>query len=233
MQPLLVSDIVPDLRAATGAAHQRLEQTVDIVRCVADAARYRKLLERFLGFYRPLERRLTKLGGWEAHGGMIHVSSEGAGRGASFRVELEAMAPPADAAGPTAQATTGRTVVNGQGLTVLLVEDHADSARVLSTLLRRRGGYEVIHADTAAKAEVIFQTTAVNFVVSDVGLPDGNGLELIKKLRAVRPVPCIVLSGYGMETDLAGSLEAGAQAYLIKPVSWPDLEAALQRLSAG
>lgn len=68
MQPPLVHAIVPTLRVATGEAHQRLEQTVDITRCAADLDRYRQLLARFLGFYRPLERRLGALPGWETSG---------------------------------------------------------------------------------------------------------------------------------------------------------------------
>ena len=112
---------------------------------------------------------------------------------------------------------------------VLLVEDHADSARVLITLMRRRG-YRVFHASTVAEATALYRSEPVDVIVSDLGLPDGNGLDLIKHLQSVRPVPSIVLSGYGEPDAMADSLGAGVQEHLTKPVEWPRLEAALQRV---
>ena len=112
---------------------------------------------------------------------------------------------------------------------VLLVEDHADSARMLMTLMRRRG-YRVFHANTVAEATALYRSEPVDVIVSDLGLPDGNGLDLIRHLQSVRPVPSIVLSGYGDADALAGSLEAGVSEHLTKPVEWARLEAALQRV---
>lgn len=66
--PPIAPGILPHLRTATGEAHQALERIVDVERCVADVTRYRTLLERFLGFYRPLEWRLAVVPGWEASG---------------------------------------------------------------------------------------------------------------------------------------------------------------------
>ncbi len=112
---------------------------------------------------------------------------------------------------------------------VLIVEDHADSARVLMLLMRRRG-YRAFHAGSVAEAVALYQSEPVDLVVSDLGLPDGNGVELIRRLQAIRPVPSIVLSGHGEADALADSEEAGVREHLIKPVEWSRLEAAIQRV---
>ena len=179
----------------------------------------------------------------DGHGGQIGASSAGLRQGATFRVELAAEAAPAPAAmeeGPgaasAATGTAGRKAespVGGSGgavsWSVLLVEDHVDSARVLSMLMRRRG-YRVFHAATAAEAAALYASEPVDLIVSDLGLPDGSGLDLIRRLQAVRVTPSIILSGHGEADALASSLGAGVREHLTKPVEWPRLEAAMQRV---
>ena len=163
-----------------------------------------------------------------AHGGEISASSGGLNAGAAFRVAIRAAADETcrpEAASPRVAPTMAAPV----SWSVLLVEDHADSARVLTALLRRRG-YKVYHANTVAEAQALYRSEPVDVIVSDLGLPDGNGLDLIKELQAIRKVPSIVLSGYGEAEAQASSLEAGVQEHLTKPVEWPRLEAALQRV---
>ncbi len=74
-----------------------------------------------------------------------------------------------------------------------------------------------------------------DLLISDLGLPDGSGLDLIRKLRASRmtPIAGIALSGYGMDDDLRSSREAGFLEHLIKPIDFPGLEAAIRRVAAS
>lgn len=171
----------------------------------------------------------------DAHGGNIIADSAGLGQGATFRVTLPARAPAAvpraDAVRPVSKAA--RPVgENGVSCHILLVEDHVDTARILTSLMRRRG-YGVVHAKSVAEAISHFESEPVDIIVSDLGLPDGNGADLIRTLRAIRPVPSIVLSGYGEDDALAGSLAAGAQLHLTKPVMWSHVEEALDRVLAS
>ena len=85
-------------------------------------------------------------------------------------------------------------------------------------------------AQNVAEAVALFEKEDVHVIVSDIGLPDGDGFELMERLRQIRPVPGIALSGYGMEHDLNRSRSAGFVEHLTKPVDWPQLEDALLRL---
>ena len=168
----------------------------------------------------------------EAHGGEISARSPGLNEGAVFHVRLHAESTEAcqpSAVTPVPAAATPAAASAPVSWSVLLVEDHADSARVLTALLRRRG-YRVYHANSVAEARALYGSEPVDVIISDLGLPDGNGLDLIKDLRAVREVPSIVLSGYGEAEAQANSLQAGVQEHLTKPVELPRLEAALQRV---
>ena len=162
----------------------------------------------------------------EAHGGTISASSPGLGQGSVFRVALAASG---DQSSTSAEAPAPPPEQAKGSWAVLLVEDHMDSARILVRLMQRRG-YRVFHASSVAEAEALYRREPVDVIVSDLGLPDGNGLDLIKTLQTVRPAPSIVLSGYGEAETQASSLEAGVQEHLTKPVEWPRLEAAIQRI---
>jgi CheY-like chemotaxis protein len=116
-------------------------------------------------------------------------------------------------------------------LRVLLVEDHEDSNRSLTQLLRRRG-YEVCSARDVSSALQAADKFEFDVLVSDMGLPDGNGLELMGKLSTARKVVGIALTGYGMESDVQQSYEAGFQHHLIKPVDLNRLDALIQTLGA-
>jgi len=70
-------------------------------------------------------------------------------------------------------------------------------------------------------------------VLSDIGLPDGDGLEVMSRIQQIRKVPAIALSGYGTEEDMARSYAAGFTEHLTKPVEWASLDAALRRMTAG
>ncbi len=114
---------------------------------------------------------------------------------------------------------------------ILLVEDHADTARMIALLLKGEG-YEVAVADSQAAAVAIARTSRFDIVVSDLGLPDASGLDLMRELRRQDPeVKAIALSGYGMEEDVRRSLDAGFSEHLIKPVDFEKLHDAIRRVA--
>lgn len=168
----------------------------------------------------------------EMHGGTITATSEGPDRGAVFTVAL-----PTERAMSADESLDARsTSANGSGerpsLRVLLVEDHNDTARVLSKLLRG-SGYEVTTANSAAAALQAAGSGPFDIVVSDIGLPDVTGYELMRQVRDRHGLKGIALSGYGMDDDLRKSREAGFAEHLIKPVSLAQLGAAIQRVTSA
>jgi signal transduction histidine kinase/CheY-like chemotaxis protein len=168
----------------------------------------------------------------DLHGGQLQADSEGRGRGATFRVLLDTL--PAeelnheDLPAPTAADHPLRQ----HPVRLLLVEDHPETANVMRRLLTRRG-YHVHHADRVATALMLADAEDFDVLVSDIGLPDGSGLDLMRQLRATgHPVAGICLSGFGMPDDVAQSHAAGFAEHLTKPVKLPELEAAIPRLTA-
>ena len=94
------------------------------------------------------------------------------------------------------------------GLSILLVEDHADTAKILVRLLRTDGS-EVRWAGSVAAALELAAAEPFDVVVSDLGLPDGSGLDVMRPLRAKYAGRAIALTGFGMDSDIAASREAG------------------------
>jgi DNA-binding response OmpR family regulator len=109
------------------------------------------------------------------------------------------------------------------------VEDHADTAELLCALLSS-AGYQVRTANSV-EAALACDIAAIDLVLSDVGLGDGSGLELIQQLRAKAEVPAIALSGFGTEADIRASKQAGFFTHLTKPVSFDQLLAAIESAS--
>lgn len=152
----------------------------------------------------------------QMHGGSITAHSEGPGRGANFVVHL----PVIDAAS-TAEAGTEAAVAEHQAnktRRILLVEDHGDTAEAMTTLLELFG-HQVQRAGDVAAALDIAARGQFDLLISDLGLPDGSGLDLIRSLRSSGVgLPAIALSGYGQEQDVEQSRRAGFQCHLVKPV---------------
>jgi DNA-binding response OmpR family regulator len=118
---------------------------------------------------------------------------------------------------------------------ILLVEDHEPTRHILTRLLTR-AGHEVQTAGSVTEAVEVAHGYPFDLLVSDVGLPDGSGMDLMRKLSNGHRFSGIALSGYGMDEDLKATASAGFQAHLVKPVEWHRLEAALrmvQRNRAG
>ncbi len=161
----------------------------------------------------------------ELHGGSIHANSPGVGRGAVFEFMLPAFEGPPQ----TASAPQPVHDESGTRLRILLVEDHEPTAFVLARLLRRRG-HEVRMAASVREA-LAFDDQPIDLLVSDIGLPDGSGIDVIRHYRAAHSdFQAIALSGFGMDSDVENSLQAGFDRHLTKPVDFQTLQRAIAGL---
>jgi PAS domain S-box-containing protein len=115
-------------------------------------------------------------------------------------------------------------------LNILLVEDHVDTATTMSRLLKLRG-HSVTVAATGAAALQFAANTPFDFLISDLGLPDGSGLDLLKNLQKIRPIPAIALSGYASPADIQKSKAAGFLHHLSKPIDFKTLDETIERLA--
>ena len=123
---------------------------------------------------------------------------------------------------------------NPRELIILLVEDHADTAEAMSELLQALG-HQVTVAGSVAGGLAAAERHAgrLDLVLSDLGLPDGSGVDLMQELHHRYGVRGIALSGYGMEEDVRRSLEAGFDRHLTKPINLQALQAAIQETARG
>jgi PAS domain S-box-containing protein len=165
----------------------------------------------------------------DLHGGTIRAESGGAGKGATFCVELPATEAPLGASPGSVLQPRGPRV--SKPLRLLVVEDHQPTLDVIERLLRRTG-HSVKTATSVAGALQLAGSEHFDVVISDLGLPDGTGFELMTELRTAHGLRGIALSGYGMDEDLRRSHEAGFSAHLTKPIDFAHLERALEELMA-
>jgi PAS domain S-box-containing protein len=183
-----------------------------------------------LGLGLAISRQLIAL-----HDGRIHASSPGRNRGSTFVIELPAAT--AEGKNPAAITPMERDDQTDQSplpaRSILLVEDHVSTRDTLKRLLTRRN-YEVVAAGTVAEALAHATARSFDFIVSDVGLPDGDGYQLMAEIRKIHPTQRgIALSGYGMEDDLQRSHAGGFATHLVKPVSITSLERALSQADSA
>jgi len=162
----------------------------------------------------------------EAHHGSISAESQGRDSGATFT----ALFPTCERNAIPESSDAPRSTAKRRSVRLLLVEDHEDTNRSLTRMLRRRG-YEVHPANDIRSALDIAARKQFDVLVSDIGLPDGSGIDLLKALRAKRDVFGIALSGYGMEEDIRRSGEAGFSHHLVKPVDLNKLDSIIQEMS--
>ena len=172
----------------------------------------------------------------DMHGGRVRAASKGIGHGCTFTVELlttDAIQRRTPAASPARPASAGPVLHSPHAkdapLRILMVDDHEDTSRALKRLLVRMG-YEVKLAHTVQHALDVARSNTFDLIISDIGLPDGSGLDLMRELCARRPVRGIALSGFGMEDDVRKSFEAGFREHLIKPVNVQKLQTVIQRV---
>jgi len=162
----------------------------------------------------------------DLHGGAIEAQSEGKGRGAKFTVTLGAMET-SMLEGPVLFLESEPPRM--KHVQILFVEDHEDTARVLGRILRN-AGFDLSHAGTVAEARSLAGTRRFDLLISDLGLPDGSGLDLMKALREAQGMKGIALSGFGTDDDVAASQAAGFSAHLTKPVDWERLRTEIEKL---
>ena len=110
---------------------------------------------------------------------------------------------------------------------ILVIEDEPGIRAVLRVLLTAEG-YRCIEADTALRAEIEARSHKPDLLLIDLGLPDGDGLKVIRRVREWSPVPIVVLSARTMEEQKVAALDAGADDYIAKPFSAPELLARLR-----
>ena len=169
-----------------------------------------------LGIGLTLVRRLVEL-----HGGTVAAISPGAGRGTAFTVRLPRIATPAEALTPSAS----NGAVRG-GLEVLVVEDN-DDARDMMRHLLSLAGHTVREASDGAMGLAMALEAPPHVAIIDVGLPQLDGFEVARRLRADprgRDVTLVALTGYGQHETRARALEAGFDAFLVKPLAADELE---------
>jgi signal transduction histidine kinase len=182
----------------------------------------REVTQRFggLGLGLTISKALV-----EMHKGSIAAASDGIGKGATFTIRL-----------PTAPKTPqpvhpAKPSVNALlSCTILLVEDHEDTRKIMTRLLTRLG-CQVKPASTAAQALMIAQGERLDLVISDIGLPDMSGLELMRQLKERHDLRGIALSGFGMDEDHTRSKEAGFEVHLTKPINLQTLEDTVRRIT--
>jgi CheY-like chemotaxis protein/two-component sensor histidine kinase len=161
----------------------------------------------------------------ESHKGQITAESPGRDQGATFT----AIFPISEQLDGKAANGVAPSSAERKSLRILLVEDHEDTNRSLTQLLRRRG-YHVEPAHNIANALDVAATSEFDVLVSDIGLPDGTGVDLIQQLKATRPIFGIALTGFGMEEDIKKSHDGGFYHHLIKPVDLNKLDSIIQQV---
>lgn len=188
-------------------------------RCNANAA------AQGLGLGLSIAQRLV-----DRHRGEITAESGGPGMGATFHVEL-----PLESRTPElATACICEPVYydSAQCIRILLVDDHETTRNVLAKIIRRLG-YEVLVAGDIQTASEILSETEVDVLISDLGLPDGDGTELTTRWKPRVKIGAIALSGFGMESDVARSIKSGFDYHLIKPVEFGQLAEVIQKICKG
>ncbi|HEY8746866.1 MAG TPA: response regulator [Tepidisphaeraceae bacterium] len=119
------------------------------------------------------------------------------------------------------------------GQTILLVEDHQDTANAFMRMLRR-DGYDVTIASTAARALELCGTQAFDLLICDINLPDGNGAEILKVARQYHvQTRGIIVSGHDEPEYLKAARDAGFSKIFLKPIDYISLRQALRELLLG
>jgi DNA-binding response OmpR family regulator len=115
---------------------------------------------------------------------------------------------------------------NQPPLRIFIVEDHADTLKSL-TVVASQMGFQVHSATCMEQALRAFLGVEFDLLLSDIGLPDGDGWQLLRRAQFRKPVYAIAMSGYGAESDLLKSKTAGFADHLTKPFNFPELKKAL------
>jgi PAS domain S-box-containing protein len=164
----------------------------------------------------------------ELHGGTVEAASEGENRGATFTVRLPVVERAA-ASSPTVQAPPeqpspasqeGSAQVRLDGLRILVVDDEPDAVELMRHVLERRGA-QVTVTTSAERALADLVTIRPHLLISDVGMPEIDGFELIHRVRERQiAVPAMAATAYARPQDVGRALAAGYDAHVSKPIDW-------------
>ncbi len=197
-----------------------------------DAEAFPKIFDAFEQGGREVTRRFGGLGLGlaisralvEMHGGTISAYSAGTNSGATFTVDI-----PTSSGTAAVQGSTPNFESKAMNCRILLVEDHVDTRRIMTRLLQTMA-CSVKAAGSVAEALKLATENTFDLVISDIGLPDAAGTDLMRELQLKYNLQGIALSGYGMDEDLQRSKAAGFSLHLTKPVNIEELKQAVQRL---
>jgi len=181
----------------------------------------------------------------ELHGGTVQVESRGEGQGATFTVQLRTWVTREHLSSPVAHTEQVRRRAESSllitcppeltDIRVLVVDDEPDALELLTVVLKQCGA-TVTGAHSVAEAIEVFERVRPHILVSDIGIPDEDGYELIRRVRALEPergglTPAVALTAYAREEDRLRTLLAGYQIHLVKPVDPDELMAAVAGLA--
>jgi CheY-like chemotaxis protein len=125
---------------------------------------------------------------------------------------------------------TPQPLRSGKSLRILVVEDHADTLRVLARLLDHFG-HKISAADSTHSALQFLQSKTFDVILSDISLPDGSGYEVVSQAKQKQPVKAVALTGFDREEDIRRGKEAGFDFHLSKPVDFHELRTVLSQVS--
>jgi PAS domain S-box-containing protein len=191
--------------------------------------------QRGLGLGLSIVKQLVEL-----HGGSVRATSEGEGRGATFIVCLPPAAPRADPDGAHSFARSGGGMppvvdVNLDGLRVLVVDDEPDARQLISQWLGECHA-EVHAVSSASEALAMLQSLRPDLLLSDIGMPERDGYQLIRDIRRLSPerggkTPAIALTAFARSEDRTRAMLAGYQVHMSKPIEPHELVATVASLA--
>jgi len=163
----------------------------------------------------------------DLHDAAISVHSRGRSYGTTFRVMFDVMPDRVGRSRVAARTPNKQT----KSLRILLVEDHGDTRQTLSRLLKHFG-HNISEADCTQRALEIIRSQVFDIVLSDIGLPDGSGYDVISQAKRKQRVKGVALTGFGTDEDIRRGREAGFDFHLTKPVDVHELRSILDQAGA-
>jgi CheY-like chemotaxis protein len=164
----------------------------------------------------------------EAHQGTISAASDGIGHGSRFTITL----PCAEGMGAATASAPKETGCESTAARLMIIEDDPDTLEMLRATLELHG-FQVTACESAAETLDVARHQAVDLIISDIGMPQMDGLEMIRQLREIetyKAVPAIALTGYASIKDEKAALAAGFDAHVSKPVEPKELLELINRL---
>jgi PAS domain S-box-containing protein len=186
-----------------------------------------------LGLGLSIAKHLTEL-----HGGNVRVASDGLNQGATFTISLplQAMRSETEELVDDERRATFDVAAKPDltGIRVLVVDDEDDSIEIVGRILKRKGA-EVRNARSMVNALEEFTRFSPQVLITDIGLPEHDGYELLARLRELpggRSVPAVALTAMARNEDRIRALRAGFHLHIVKPVDFTELVAVVQNLAA-